>query len=112
MNGTNESKVIDLAVKGCPFAAGVAVSPQGRGAVIAPPCAKEKCAVWDTTDGMCSVLSFACNVDDIRTVLNTIRIELSDLRMVLTPPKDSPSPLMRMADAMEAMHKRQETKKG
>ncbi len=97
---SNNNKIIDLTTKSCPFAAGVAVSPQGSAAVIAPPCAKEKCAAWDSVSDMCSVLSLAGNAESVRKLLDSIRCELSNLRMVLTPPTTG-SPIMRIAEAVE-----------
>lgn len=108
----NGNKIVDLRSLSCPFAAGVAVTPQGQCATIMPPCAKEKCAVWDAVTGMCSVLSMSGSANDIVHALSAIRVELSNIRMELSPPKDSPSPAMRMANAFEAMLKLQETKKG
>lgn len=110
----------DEAPNCCPFMSGqpVPITPppghvlqpnQMTLASIAVPCAKEKCAVWDSVLNMCSVLSVANNADDIRTLLGSIRSELSNLRMVFTPAQDSPSPLMRIAESLETLVKLEKT---
>ncbi len=103
----------------CPFMSGQPIPiapPAGRVlqpnqmavAPMAVPCAKEKCAAWDAVTNMCSVLSLAGSVDSVRELLGSIRCELSNFRMVFTPPEGSPSPLMRLAEAVEAIVKHQQ----
>ncbi len=111
MSNNDGKNIVDLRSHTCPFAGGVAQSPQGQLASILPPCAKEKCAVWDPVLNMCSVLSLTQNTDSIRELLGTISIELLNLRQALEPPKDGPSPLMRLADAAETIGKQLEGKR-
>ena len=98
----------------CPFMSGQPVPiapPPGRVlqpnqmavAPMAVPCAEGQCPLYDS-------LFERCCVTEVLTVsrnLAALHDRVAELSQVLAPPKDAPSPLMRIAETLEATFKHQ-----
>jgi len=103
----------------CPFMSGhpVPIAPP-PGAVLQPnqmavapirvPCAGGDCPLFDVSCMRCSLFE----VTAIELSLANLRQTIERLRALFEPPQGSPSPLMRVAEALEEIVYYQQTKKG
>jgi len=103
----------------CPFMSGhpVPIAPP-PGAVLQPnqmaiapvrvPCAGGECPLFDVSTKRCVLFQ----VTEIGLSLAGLLQAIEGLQGLFEPPKDSPSPLMRVAEALEEIVNNLKTKKG
>ncbi len=101
----------------CPLMSGqpVPIAPpahtvlQPNQVAIAPmrvPCATDACPLFDPHDECCELVLLGGIVQNLSAIQN----QIAELRRVFEPPKGSPSPLMRVAEALENIVDHQKTK--
>lgn len=71
-------------------------------------CTRERCPLWDKTGPGCG-LNTARILD---AGLSNIDESIGRLESIFTPPKGGPSPIARIAEALEAIVKHQQEKRG
>lgn len=71
-------------------------------------CAEDHCPLFDSQERVCSLQSISAVVSSLVYMANVF----TDIKLILEPPKGSPSPLMRVAKALEEIVINQQTKKG
>lgn len=76
-------------------------------------CVGDQCQLWDSSKGvgMCSLRVTGGAVECVSDVLQQELVPLlAELKLVLSPPQSGPSPLGRVADALEAIQRLTERK--
>jgi hypothetical protein len=107
----SEPKPICPFMSGAPLAEGNPVIEPGRvGTVMIRPmrveCAEENCALWDRGFKACSIRS-------VEAAINDLTGALTNFGYLFKPPSTGGSPLMRIANSLEALVQHQaERKKG
>ncbi len=71
------------------------------------PCVEEKCPLYNPQEEICSLGA----VTGIHNAIAALGAILLELKLILSPPLNSPSPLMRIAESLAAIVDNQ-TKKG